>query len=853
MNVMKKFCGNKPRTLTLASLFAGVLLVATAAGSAAVLYTCPGGGPTYGDWNTHGFYVTNYAGITLDTATLQVSAPSAYPGTYSLTLTARNGAFNGLSLGSATTTLALSGGPNNMISVVFTYPSVPITKGGTVAFILTVASGPYSQVYYNVGGGCGGVMETADTTPPLSSNYRLGVALTLTGTQGTVTPGWSIQAAINAASPGETVFVGPGTYHEDLSLRSGINVIGSGYGSTFLVGSGTTNAVTCLSITNCRLAGFSISGGGGAIYNAGVLMWGGSPMVDNNLIVGNTNGVWIVAGCCGIVRNNLIEYNCLGIGSADGGSVIDTCGISCDLACPLIANNLLVGNTNVGVRLGRPMPTPVQMINNTVVGSQLGLVVFNAGNPIIKNNIVAGNNSGISASSSEAPALSFNDAFNNLLGNYRGVAAGLGGISADPVFDPTQPGAYYLATTSPCIHAGDPDPAYNNPDGTRNTMGAYGGPASLQQNFASGLLSGFLFNTVGIIPTSEITQSGASAGLVNVSSNVASALHIEPFEDAPLGGWVYLYGLFGMNDSAVRYYQILAAPWSGGAPPALSNFNPVLDPLTKTEFIIATNGSVTPVQVSLGPDLNGLYLRTDLPSSGYWSLPDLKLILNTLRLQNGRWDFLYRAFATNSLASGLTLPSNSLSRITLWIDNNPVTTSISAVRDAAGNPVADCGMIYATIPQENLGFDITAYHPAGFLYNYWLSSSYGRNHSGGYVTFERYAGMHDSTRPLWYGAPAVTTTNVASAFGLGVLANWQTCAYQFHLEAWARTINGFGRIYGSSFDDHYYINVAGSGGPCLADLNNDGRVDGLDLAIFAARFGTNCTATPKVVQPDGKP
>ena len=201
----------------------------------------------------------------------------------------------------------------------------------------------------------------------------------------------------------------------------------------------------------------------------------------------------------------------------------------------------------------------------------------------------------------------------------------------------------------------------------------------------------------------------------------------------------------------------------------------------------------------------------------------------------------------------MTLPSNSLSRITLWIDNNPVTTSISAVRDAAGNPVADCGMIYATIPQENLGFDITAYHPAGFLYNYWLSSSYGRNHSGGYVTFERYAGMHDSTRPLWYGAPAVTTTNVASAFGLGVLANWQTCAYQFHLEAWARTINGFGRIYGSSFDDHYYINVAGSGGPCLADLNNDGRVDGLDLAIFAARFGTNCTATPKVVQPEGKP
>ena len=844
----RAFCG---LPLTLTSIIVGVLLGLPVASPAAVLYTCPGGGPTYGDWNTHGFYVTNYAGITLDTATLQVSTVASYPGTYALTLTVRNGAFNGPLLGTATTSVALSGGPNNMVPVVFTFPSISMIKGGTVAFALTVASGPYGYVYYEVGGGCPGVMETFDTSAPLSSNYRLGVGLTLTGTQGTVTPGGSIQAAINAASTGETVFVGPGTYHEDLTLRSGINVIGSGYGSTFLVGSGTTNAVSCWNVTNTRLAGFSITGGGGAIYNAGVLLWGGSPMVDNNLIVGNTNGLWIVAGCSSIVRNNIIQNNGVGTGSS-GYSSIDTYGIVCDSVSPLIANNLLTGNSDVGIKVGRPAATPVQVINNTIVGSQYGIICVFGGNPILKNNIVTANNSGISIVSGETPAVSFNDAYNNALGNYLNVASGLGGISVDPVFDPTQSGTYYLASSSPCLHAGDPDPAYNNADGTRNTMGAYGGPTSLAQNLTSPLWSGFLFNTVGIIPTSQITQSGASAGLVNVSSNVASTLHIEPFKDAPLGGWVYLYGLFGMNDTSVQYYRILAAPWSGSSPPS-SNFVPVLDPLTKTEFIIATNGTVTTAQVSLGPDANGLYARTDLPSSGYWSLPDLKLILNTLRLQNGRWDFMCVGFASNNLSSIVNLPTNSLTRITLWIDNNPVTTSISTVYDATGASVADCGLIAASTPQDNLRFDITAYHPTGFLHSYWLTSAYGRSHSGGEITYEQYTRLHDAAPPLWYGAPAVTPTNVAAAFGLGALVNWQTCAYQFHLEAWARTINGFGRIYGSSFDDHYYINVAGSGGPCLADLNNDGRVDGLDLAIFAARFGTNCGSLPKVVLPGGKP
>lgn len=38
---------------------------------------------------------------------------------------------------------------------------------------------------------------------------------------------------------------------------------------------------------------------------------------------------------------------------------------------------------------------------------------------------------------------------------------------------------YRLDTGSICIDAGDPSASYNDPDGTPNDMGAYGGPDCL--------------------------------------------------------------------------------------------------------------------------------------------------------------------------------------------------------------------------------------------------------------------------------------------------------------------------------------------------------------------------------------
>jgi hypothetical protein len=246
--------------------------------------------------------------------------------------------------------------------------------------------------------------------------------------------------------------------------------------------------------------------------------------------------------------------------------------------------------------------------------------------------------------------------------------------------------------------------------------------------------------------------------------------------------------------------------------------------------------------VNVGPDANGLYLRTDRPDSGYWTSPDLKLLLNTPALQNSRYDFICRAYTNDNLSSLITLTSNSLSKVTLWIDNNGVVVNLAQVLDQNSNAIPECGIITLATSRQNLQFEFTAYHPSGFLHSFSLGSYYGRNHFGGNIASDQYTGPHDAPGPFWAGVgPGTSISNSLPAQVAGSLADWQTCAYQFHLLAVARTTDGVNRIYWNTFDDHYYLNVGPAlPGSCLGDLNGDGRVDGLDLAIFAQRFGTNC-------------
>jgi len=136
--------------------------------------------------------------------------------------------------------------------------------------------------------------------------------------------------------------------------------------------------------------------------------------------------------------------------------------------------NLLFDNTSqvcIGVFNGR-----AEIVNNTLVDNRGGITV-SKGLPVVRNNIVVrGSSYGLSFAAGQVPPspqfIDYNLVWSNHP-DYAGAAfAGPHDLSEEPAFVDADRSVFRLAASSPCIDAGDPDSAYNDPDGSRNDMGA---------------------------------------------------------------------------------------------------------------------------------------------------------------------------------------------------------------------------------------------------------------------------------------------------------------------------------------------------------------------------------------------
>ncbi len=116
-----------------------------------------------------------------------------------------------------------------------------------------------------------------------------------------------------------------------------------------------------------------------------------------------------------------------------------------------------------------------------------GAYVYNASTLTMLNSIVygAGTGAGILVDRSSRFSGTYNDVFGNAGGNYSGTTdptGSSGNISSNPRFTTfTADGDLTdddltLTSSSPCINTGNPSAAYNDADGSRNDMGAFGGP-----------------------------------------------------------------------------------------------------------------------------------------------------------------------------------------------------------------------------------------------------------------------------------------------------------------------------------------------------------------------------------------
>jgi parallel beta-helix repeat protein len=204
-----------------------------------------------------------------------------------------------------------------------------------------------------------------------------------------------------------------------------------------------------------------------------------------------TNCEFWGAGIACIVFDSLASSDALVSRSIISGA--EGRGISVNYySSPMISNCVIFDNGTSGIQcLWRSDPT---IVNNTVTNNgYYGVFCQWNSSPILMNNIFTNNNlHGISCQYSSVPPISYNNVWNNYLmlpdslsgqrQNYFDCQPGVGDISSNPMFvNPMSEGQtaapdFRLSSGSPCIDAGNPDPAYNDADGSRNDMGAYGGP-----------------------------------------------------------------------------------------------------------------------------------------------------------------------------------------------------------------------------------------------------------------------------------------------------------------------------------------------------------------------------------------
>ncbi len=180
--------------------------------AAATVVSCPFS--TGGDDISRGFYLQGYGGTNLRTVTLAYTANVS--GTYTITLTAHRGAYNGPVLGIVSLPVVIN--PGFFTTANFDFGGVAVPTGATVAFTQAATGG---QVFYNVGpcqpgascNSCPGVVETNDTTPPLSSTFRQSVGVTVTqdtAASGACTPSDTVLCIDN--NPGDQRFMITASY-----------------------------------------------------------------------------------------------------------------------------------------------------------------------------------------------------------------------------------------------------------------------------------------------------------------------------------------------------------------------------------------------------------------------------------------------------------------------------------------------------------------------------------------------------------------------------------------------------------------------------------------------------------------
>ena len=207
----------------------------------------------------------------------------------------------------------------------------------------------------------------------------------------------SIQAAVDAASSGDTVYVYAGTYYENVSVDKSITLEGQDRKTTIIDGSNSSFVVK-ITVDLVTITGFSVQNGG----HDGIYIESNHNTISDNTITNNYIGIY------GFSNNTVIANNDITSNKMDGiilsifsnGAISDNTITSNNHGINLIwsSNNTVTDNTitnnQEGIRIYASSDNTISS-NGISDNNRLGIILDGfSNNTVIANNDITSNNQG---------------------------------------------------------------------------------------------------------------------------------------------------------------------------------------------------------------------------------------------------------------------------------------------------------------------------------------------------------------------------------------------------------------------------------------------------------------------------
>jgi hypothetical protein len=218
-------------------------------------------------------------------------------------------------------------------------------------------------------------------------------------------PCQTIQAAINKASPGDTIHVGPGIYPEPapgpLTVTKKLRLLGSQAGSDARARVGAESVVTdpqgtSVSASDVYIDGFTFQDSVFTTFTGfGIWLNPGSSgtVISNNIIQNNIVGIGLANnGAQAIIAHNLIQFNNLPGGASGNGIYTDEFVGGPVVRNVLVTENAFVGNDDAGLDISNTDPAGgafnLDISSNSFDSDGRAVVLFNTHNSKFQNNTV---------------------------------------------------------------------------------------------------------------------------------------------------------------------------------------------------------------------------------------------------------------------------------------------------------------------------------------------------------------------------------------------------------------------------------------------------------------------------------